>query len=195
MKLPVVLGLLTWQSWAIVLLVIVIAGLSEASYRAHREEQKMREGAEAKLTEEGSITLSMAPGRALTQDPQGKLRQVILASVHNDTGKPIDTIVLQAIITSPDGHEYPYQLCEPFSLLVDQTQTKDIAEYSIDGDRSLVLPVFWTQVENRWVREPGGLVIAEEATIILQAISSSARAVRLGLVARFENNHWHFDVA
>ena len=79
---------------------------------------------------------------ALTQDPPGRLRRLLFASVKNETGSLLDSCRLQAIITTNSGREHAYPLCEPFPLLVDEQKEEPVLEYNLAGDRHLVLPIF-----------------------------------------------------
>jgi len=192
-RLPTLVAFLSWHIWAIILLLIVVTGLFEASFGAHRTEVAARLTAEENL-KPGGLKLSFDAASVLTQDPPGRLRRVLLASVKNETGAPLDSCTIQAIITAVDGREHAYPLCEPFSLLVDELKEKPVLEYDLAGDRRLVLPIFWKKRHTEWTREPGGLIAEGDGEIVLQALSSAARAVRLRLMPRFEDDHWEFNI-
>jgi hypothetical protein len=121
-------------------------------------------------------------------------------SVSNRSGVSLDRCILQLIITSSDGEEHSYPLCEPFSLLVDEHQAKPVVEYSPEkdgtkGEPHLVVPIFWRkETDKKWVRQPGGLVFHNHDGLVFEALSSGTRAVRLRLAANFENDQWKFDV-
>jgi hypothetical protein len=131
---------------------------------------------------------------ALTQDPPGRLRHLVFVSVINDARTVLDSCILQGIITLENGGEHAYPLCAPFSLLIDEHKVKPVLEYPLDDERHLIMPIFWKQAKGEWKREPGGLVVSEAEEIVLQALSSATRAVRLRLAPSFEGNHWKFDV-
>jgi hypothetical protein len=131
---------------------------------------------------------------ALTQDPPGVLRRLLFVSVINDARIALDKCILQGIITGANGGEHAYRLCAPFSLLIDEHKETPVLEYNLDDKRHLIMPIFWKQEKGEWKREPGGLVVSEGEEIVLQALSSAPRAVRLRLAPSFEGNHWKFDV-
>lgn len=165
----------------------------QAAYRVWAREHSARVVAEEQ-SKPGGLRLQFGNEAALTSDPPGQLRRLLFASVTNETGHPLDHVILQAVITADNGGEYAYPLCEPFSLLVDENKREPVLEYNLEGDRDLVLPIFWRQTNDQWIREPGGLVAQDGSPIILQALSSATRAVRLQVIPRFEGSHWRFDV-
>ena len=73
MKLPALVGFLSWQWWAIIFLLIVIIGLFEPSYRAYESESRARRAAEAKSTPEIDILVS---GKGISEERDQKEKLV-----------------------------------------------------------------------------------------------------------------------
>ncbi len=181
-------------TWAVAVVCGVIA-----SYSVWARERTARLSAEEQSNPIG-LSMSFDHSPAIVISPDGGSYYAFFISVLNGSGVVLDRCILQLIIMSPEGVERTYPLCEPFSLLVDEHKEKPVVEYSPErdgpkGEPHLIAPIFWRrETDNTWVRESGGLVIQNHVGLVFEALSSATRAVRLRLVANFENDQWKFDV-
>jgi hypothetical protein len=137
--------------------------------------------------------------RALTNDPPGDLRYVVLATIKNETGQPVNNCILQLVRVGQINTEYYTLLCAPFDLLIDQTLLQIFTEYvrpTTGQAPHLVFPTFWHKdAAGKWEREPGGLIGYEGDEVVLQLLSESARSVRLHLQPKItEDGHWDFAI-
>src|SRR6266851_95424 len=162
--------------------------LAVAAFFVWGGEYRARLGAEAALAEARKPRLSFIFDNSMlvlsiSSEYTNRLMWTVRARIKNKSGKPICSCIVNAIITSGSGYEYPEQLCAPFSLLVDATKDIDILEYDAkDKNSRLIIPIHGRLEDNKWIHETGtGLIVDYWPEIIFEALSSDAPAVRLKL--------------
>jgi hypothetical protein len=175
--------------------VLAFVSLCVAAFGVWTRERNARAIAEAELARFSGLEISFGGGRSLAWDKDGPLRQVINVFVHNRTGSRLDDCRLQLRIITHDGVSRPewarFTVCEPFSLLVDETSFKPILEYNFDElNPPLIVPLF-DEIDHKWVKREGNLVVLPgNHEITVEGISSGARMVRLPLEAKFVSDRW-----
>jgi hypothetical protein len=177
-------------SWA-----VAIAAGGRSAYRVWFDEHIARVAAEEKQAARGLVLVfdhESAIAHDTDYDPPGQHRQVFLVRIKNEAGISLENCLIQVILTAE--HENSYPLCAPFPLLIDEHTYKPVIEHVLGNPMQLILPVFWKHTKEGWTREPGGLVASNFSEIVLEALSSGTRAVRLKLAPKLEDNHWKFEV-
>ncbi len=171
-------------SWA----VAVAAGFRSA-YRVWLAEHEAR----LKL-EKRSLELGLISGRFVDGDnPNPDVpRYLVLMTIKNASGIPITDCTLKGK-SSGQADVYALDICEPFSLRIDETAHKPVLSFEM-ATRHILLPTF-SKKEPRWslfgtVFHPPG-----PHQFTFSAFSSSAPGTHLTIVASFDTGDWVFSEA
>jgi hypothetical protein len=123
------------------------------------------------------------------------LLQVVNVLVTNKTDHRLDDCRLQLEIITRVGIERPawarFPFCEPFSLLVDETKRKTVAEYCFDEASPNLFVRLFDEIDNRWVRREGGLVLTSgDYELCVEGLSSHTPMAHFTLRAKCESGRW-----
>jgi hypothetical protein len=115
--------------------------------------------------------------------------------VTNKTDRRLDDCRLQLEIITHDGIERPawarFPFCEPFSLLVDESKRKTVAEYNFDEARPNLLIRLFDELDNKWIRREGGLVLTPgQYELCVEGLPSHAPMAHFTLRAKWEHERW-----
>jgi len=128
-------------------------------------------------------------------DKDSPLRQVVDVMITNKTDRRLEDCRLQLAIITHDGIERPawarFPFCEPFSLLVDESKIRRVVEYNFDElSPNLLVPLF-DEIDNKWVRREGGLLLTPgEYELCIEGFSSHTPMAHFTLRAKCENERW-----
>jgi hypothetical protein len=121
-----------------------------AAYGVWARERTARNAAEANLAQlrQHRLEISFA-GFGIAIDKGSPVRQVVDVLVTNKTEHRLEDCRLQLEIITHDGIERPawarFPFCDPFSLLVDESKRKTVAEYNFDEAVPTYSSVFLTR--------------------------------------------------
>jgi hypothetical protein len=123
------------------------------------------------------------------------LLHVVNVLVTNKTVNRLDECRLQLAIITHDGIERPawarFPFCEPFSLLVDESKRKTVAEYNFDEARPNLLIRLFDELDNKWIRREGGLVLTPgQYELCVEGLPSHAPMAHFTLRAKWEHERW-----
>jgi len=167
-----------------------------AAYGVWARERTARNAAEATLAQLRERRLELAFGgfgiEIVTDCP---LLQIVKVLVTNKTDHRLDDCRLQLAITTYDGIERPawarFPFCEPFSLLVDESKRKTVAEYNFDYPSPNLFVRLFDEIDGKWVRREGGLVLTPgEYELRVEGLSSHTPMAHLTLLAKCEHERW-----
>jgi hypothetical protein len=167
-----------------------------AAYGVWVRERTSRNAAEENLAQLRQHQLEISfGGFGIALDKDSPLRQVVDVIITNKTDRRLEDCRLQLAIITHDGIERPawarFPFCEPFSLLVDESKRRRVVEYNFDElSPNLLVPLF-DEIDNKWVRREGGLLLTPgEYELCIEGFSSHTPMAHFTLRAKCENERW-----